>query len=180
MQEDINLKLSMLLDNELKSKEALQLLEQIQNDSELERKWNRLNITSLAIRSKSKVLHQADFISRVSQAIESEPVDINLPPIHKTSSVNKSVIWALAASIAFMMFIGYKLLPTEAAKPEAVVATTELETGSVDIPITAANINPVNDLIFDDYLMTHNETSYSTGTQGLLPYARVVGYNPEK
>lgn len=171
----------MLLDDELQPKEALELLKQIQNDSELESKWNRLNIASLALKSETKVLHQADFIDRVSRAIESEPVNLSQPQARNAFSANRPIVWALAASIAFMALIFYKFSPTRPVGPAEVVAVKPMATKPiVEMGVTTADINPVADLIFDDYLVTHNESSYSTRTVGFLPYARVVSYNRDK
>ena len=99
MQDDIEMKLSMLFDNELDSKEALELFEQMREDENLKAKWDRYNLVSLAVKGESSSPVTANFVEKVGQAIQLEPT-ILAPRRHsKTLFSNPVLATAVAASV---------------------------------------------------------------------------------
>lgn len=175
MLEDYEKKMVLLLDNELSVEEALDVLQQIEKSEELKLRWNRYNITSSAL--KSNIFPVTDLTSQLSKRLESEPSI--LASQHKKSSSYKGrmVAAALAASIALITVISMsnfeKPSLSDSAKPTVVVKSPP---PSIDPQLATDSEPPALDPRFNRYLFTHNESTYETGTQGILPYARVVSY----
>ncbi len=180
MQDDIEMKLSMLFDNELDSKEALDLFEQMRGDENLQAKWNRYNLASFAVKGETSSSITTNFVEQVGQAIQLEPT-ILAPGRHsKTLFSNPVLATAIAASVfAFaVLSVNYfnslePLVPEPIAENSVPVAQQFVSQDSdehlhpLDLPL---------DPLIDQYILTHNETSYSAGNPGMLPYARVISY----
>ena len=177
MQEDLEIKMSMLVDDELDSKEALQVLSEISTNPELRAKWNRYKSMSYALRHDSVVLPKPSFFHSVSQALDDEPTIIGPSIARQKARQNyPAIAAALAASVvAVVIFIGSNL-PVGLNKPlESTVASSEKERPVAIQKVQLAK-SPTVPSRLNDYLITHDESIYSAGTQSMLPYARVVSH----
>ncbi len=177
MQEDLDLKVSMLVDGELDPAEAIRVLDEIRQNPQLRAKWNRYNAASLSMKSHSKVFPDATFFDKVSQVLESEPVILNPSRSRKKASNRFAYAAALAASFVIVGFFAWSMVPKEFNQSpiEPILSTVETY---------PANVQLVNQLSvprrLNDYLITHNESAYQSGGQNILSYARVVSYSTEK
>lgn len=176
MEQNRVIKVSMLLDDELNEGEALSLLEQIESDDGLKEKWFRYNTASLAIKSDAFLALQADLVGKVRQAIAQEPTVLSSP----TSTVKPSRIYsvfagALAASVVIMAVI---VVNKQSADTGAMMVADK----GVESPLHQAQLQAAksSETRFHGYLLNHNESAYSMGTLGMLPYARVVSYGAKQ
>ncbi|MGH8557219.1 MAG: sigma-E factor negative regulatory protein, partial [Methylococcales bacterium] len=176
MQEDLDIKISMLLDGELASGEALKVFNRIRNESALRAKWMRYNIASFAFKEKSAMFTDAGFFDRVSRALEHEaPIVGPNPGARKKLLPNPAYSMALAASVALVAVIVWSGIPSSTGTPDnrsnrsGLVATQ----GEAPAPVLPVKLEPAERPAlpkrFNDYLITHNESTYTTGAQTMMP-----------
>jgi negative regulator of sigma E activity len=188
MQEDLDIKISMLLDDELESREALRLFTRIRNESTLRAKWLRYNAVSCAFRGKSAILPDSNFFDRVSKALDEE-AQVARPrafPRRKPLRMT-SIAVALAASVAVIAVIVWSGVPGLFNNPGNPFNGVDLvffkrtASHAPALPIPAkADQNPAVPRRLNDYLITHNESTYTTGAQTMMPFARVVSYTYDR
>lgn len=192
MQEDPDIKISMLLDDELASEEALKIFNRIRNESALRAKWIRYHIISCACKEKSSIMTDAGFFDRVSKALEQEPTVI-APKLNTARKLSKIPVFslALAASVALVSVILWSGIvglpenaPTNVTNGDRLALSNPALNSSPPIK-TSARLQPARlpaqkqilPKRFNDYLITHNESTYTSGAQTMMPYARVISYS---
>ncbi len=173
MHENFEEKISMLLDNELNSAEAISLLERIEQDEQLKQIWDRYNKVSLTLKSNRYIHVDRHFSDRIKNDIHLSRE--TLPQMRPNQ--NKNWGYALAASIVGVSFLTWTYLQTQSLPQNAIEPIALVE----PIPKSNEKLDSVHqddalDSRLNDYLVTHNESAYSAGVQGMLPYARVVSY----
>ncbi len=176
MEQNRVIKVSMLLDDELNEEEALSLLEQIESDDGLKEKWFRYNTASLAMKSDSTVALEADLVDKVRRAIAREPAVFSAPTAHRKSSRIYSIFaGALAASVVIAAVI---VVNKQSADMSGNAGAMMVANKDVELPLHQAQPAEArsSEARFNGYLLNHNESAYSMGTLGMLPYARVVSY----
>jgi sigma-E factor negative regulatory protein RseA len=178
MEQNRVIKVSMLLDDELNEEEALSLLEQIESDDGLKEKWFRYNTASLAIKSDSIVVLEADLVDKVRQAIAREPAVFSTPAsTGKPSRIYNVFAGALAASVVIVAVIVVKQPADTGGDAATMVADKGVESLLHQAQPAEAKSSEAR---FHGYLLNHNESAYSMGTLGMLPYARVVSYGAKQ
>ncbi|MGJ0430119.1 sigma-E factor negative regulatory protein [Methylobacter sp.] len=180
MHEDLNQKISQFLDNELSTDETLSLLQKIQQNAELRDKMNRYAAVSHALKTDTFLSPRSDFVERISQEIQHEPVYM-LPQHNKFKRSHK--ISALAASIAIIAVIASQSMDhqTEQYQPSPIeVAQSQLPEQSSDSIVYRDQTRqyPVNTR-FNDYLQAHNSSVYTNGEVNFQSFASVTVYNRE-
>ncbi|MEF3074357.1 sigma-E factor negative regulatory protein [Methylobacter sp. Wu1] len=180
MHEDLNQKISQFLDNELSADESLSLLQKIQQNAELRDKMNRYAAVSHALKTDTFLSPRSDFVERISQEIQHEPVYM-LPQHNKFKRSHK--ISALAASIAIIAVIASQSMDhqTEQYQPSPIeVAQSQLPEQSSDSIVYRDQTRqyPVNTR-FNDYLQAHNSSVYTNGEVNFQSFASVTVYNRE-
>lgn len=173
MQDDIKQKMSMLLDDELSTDESLRLLERIEDDDLLKDWWHRYSAASLALKSDAYVNLTENFVARISEKIKNEPTVI--APQSSRVRILYSGWAAVAASVIVIAVIVVGNLPEKGEKTRPAVNMAQSQRVQVVEEKTGQQEN--TDPRFEDYLEAHNESSYSTVTPNLLPYARVVSHS---
>lgn len=178
MQDDLEIKMSMLIDDELNSEEALEVLSQIRNDPQLREKWNRYKSMSYSLRHDSVVLPKPSFFDSVSQALEREVTTIG-PVIAKESRGKKlpAIMMALAASIAGVAIFSWSNFASNLENPLQQTVASKVSATPTKLPKVQLANSPAVPSRLNDYLITHDESIYSAGSQTMLPYARVVSYS---
>jgi sigma-E factor negative regulatory protein RseA len=177
MHEDLNQKISQLLDDELNRHETLSLLKKMQSDSDLKDKLDRYGAISHALKTEIFLLPEPDFSAKISQQIRLEPTYL-LPKPKPRQFKRSHRILAAAASIAVVSVIVGRGLNFPSA---------EIQTSSVmQMPVTASSSPlvsapqseqyPVNKQI-NDYLQAHNSSVYINGQANFQPYTRVTAYS---
>lgn len=192
MDEELNQKISQLIDNELSHEEALSLLQLMRKQPQLQDKMSRYEAISHAVKAEAFVPTRSDFAERVRQQIQSEPA--YLLPQHKTSRRNYK-IFALAASVAAVAIMVSRIpyAPDESisvpeiamVQPQEPVPAKEAmaEPQAQEPPSVSVAFRPVDqdqfNARFNDYLQAHSESVYIDGQTNFQPYARVAAYGRE-
>ena len=189
MDEELNQRISQLIDNELSHDEVLSLLQKMRKQPQLQDKMSRYEAISHALKAEVFLPARFDFAERVRQQIQLEPA--YLLPQHKPLLRNYKM-FALAASIAAVAIMASHILhapiePFQApdlamVKPQAPAATiTDLQ--AQEKPSVSVAFRPVQqdqfNARFNDYLQAHSESVYINGQANFQPYARVTAYGQE-
>ncbi len=184
MQDDVNWKLSLLLDDELEPNEAIGLLEQIYRDSDLLAKWYGYQTIRQALKAGGGIQPHPDFLERVRVALADEVVLVS-------SDLSRQGRWvfnfkrlnfsrwtmplAMAAVVAMLVVVASKrvVFNSPDSAPQMVVAKPTLHSGGERLSQKASGYSQLEDY----YLLVHSEDSlYLTGPQHMLGYARIVSH----
>lgn len=207
MHEELNLRISQFIDEELDKHDALELLRSVQNHSELDEKMRRYEVVSQAIKSEMYLPIDSDFVSRVSKELEQEPV--YLIPQRNPTKQKYVKIAAVAASIALAAVVveqvnhnpsgNFQSLLMLAGNPvdEKMTPVDEFDRqlGSINLKenpsamVVANHQQTQNDTIkkvdqlpvderFDHYLQVHSGNLYASGSN-YQAYAQVASYGQE-
>ena len=98
MQEQVNEKISLFIDDELDSEHALSLLRTIQEDEELKDKLQRYHLVSQVLKNDTCYLLDSSFADNIHLQIRKEP--IYFFPVKKAGVNWRKTGLAVAASIA--------------------------------------------------------------------------------
>lgn len=169
VEDNLKEKLSSLIDGELEPLDSLRLFERIGKDSELNKQWARYSKISEAMRSGQVLFPDTGFVDRVSAALEAEPT-ILAPQARKPRTRERFVTAALAASLALVAVMVGKSLNDHSPLTESNLLAVADQTGAAG----RAEMDPQ----FRDYLVSHYETAYLSGAQGMLPSIRLASTGP--
>ncbi|NOT86009.1 MAG: sigma-E factor negative regulatory protein [Methylococcaceae bacterium] len=189
MSEPINQKISQFLDDDLNQSESLHLLTAMQQQPHLQATMQRYLLINQALKSKSIVVADVDFVAQIAQQLEQEPVYL-LPKRRREARNYKPVFLALAASISAMAIIVPITLKMNARHNVNPVALAQLQSEfSVDSPETIPTsggyelpepaqpmrLYPVNKR-FQDYLQAHNSSLYTNDPANFQTRAQLASY----
>lgn len=176
MHEDLNQKISQLLDDELDHQEALSLLKKIQSTPDLNNKLNRYEAISQTLKTDIFLLPDRDFSARISSLIEQEPIYF-LPQRRNIINHSRKLV-ATAASIAVIgMIAGLNMnQPVEDVKMASALQSSSTVSVNPGVASRKKESDPVNKQI-NDYLQAHNSSVYTNGQANFQPYARVTTYS---
>lgn len=180
MHEDLDQKISQFLDNELSVDEALNLLQKLQQHPELKDKMSRYATISHALKTDLYIPPRPDFVDRIRQEVQHEPVYM-LPQHQKFKRSHKiSAIAASIAAIAVIMSQSVNYRAGQHPTPSIEVAQTELPEPPADsaVYMDQPGQYPVNTR-FNDYLQAHNGSVYTNGEVNFRSFASVTVYNQE-
>lgn len=183
-------RLSCLVDGELHGAELDRAVGEVKGSPEQQQRWSRYHLAVDAMKKSLPVtLVKEDFASRVMQSIESEPTV--LAPHSKssrTSPIRHPLAGlAVAASVTAVVIFGARNYFTAGDTAAPVAQAPQVQSAPVvaAAPAPAANVATVaaeQQAVPDQmqaklnrYLLNHNQSAI--GMHGMLPYARIVGYN---
>ena len=180
--------LSALVDDELADMEIDLVLRRLSRDSEARDRWERYHLISDVIQGHHVPAALAtNFAARIRQAIEAEPLP--QPVARPLPAWYKPVAgFGLAASVVLMALFGLKLNQTEVLQPATPLAATTSTpfTAAAALPIQTAAItrlaDPAREPVearLSHYLVNHNGYASMNSVNGMLPYVRMVGYQPQ-
>lgn len=182
MFDELNQKISRLVDDDLSYQESLSLLNKIKAQPDLQQKLQRYEAISHAIKSESFVQVDADFARRVSGSIQAEPVYLGTRRKSFIKSyASLSALAASAAALAILVFQGSDSPPhpqmMAISQPMTIAANAELPPS----PQTVKNDSEpeLARKRFIEYLQAHNSSRYIDEPVSLRPYARTVRYQQE-
>ena len=162
---DLKEKLCLMLDDELSPGESLKLLDHIERNSDARKQWRRYCLISEAMKTGRVVVPDAGFVDRVSSVLRNELV-ILAPRAARRRIPEKMVTGALAASLALLaVFVGHSVSEYTPSRGGDRFALAK---------VTAPSARSSVDAEFRDFLVTHHETAYLAGAQGMLPSVRLV------
>lgn len=166
MRNQLNEKLSLLVDDELAIQPADQVLKQIISDPELAAKWQRYQLISKAIKQQPAVLIENEFASKIQSRLNQEPV--YLLPNKQTAFMQKKAWLAVAACLAVLSVWLYKPQSERVlALPQDYQQLSQVEKA------------PSNELDLDLYLQAHANTAYISQIEPRQNLVRVVGFQQE-
>ena len=176
MDEELNQKISQLIDNEISPGEALSLLHKMQTQSRLLDKMFRYEAISHALKSEVYLSPPSDFTERVRQQIQHEPA--YLLPQHKPFLRSYKIL-ALAASIAVVAVIASRSMnaPVETFQAPAIAVAEPPAQESPPLSVSAQQLEQEQvNMRFNDYLRAHSDSVYINGQANFQSYARVAAY----
>lgn len=199
MADNLDEKVSALVDGELPHDEIEGVFDVLKRDEPSQACWGHYHLISDALKNNLPDRLPEDFVTRVSQALETEPHFVAPPPRPAKTPfhLRPTVGFALAASVAAVAFLGLgwnnqvgveqgpslavnaingaALAPTAVSARVPVISYTKVHgrQWDVDQPAVISKLN--------DYLLNHDQFSSTAGMRnGVLPQARIVGYeHPE-
>ncbi len=192
MADNLDEKVSALVDGELSHAEVDGVFDMLKRDKPSQACWRHYHLISDALKNNLPDRLPEDFVGRVSQALEAEP-HYALPPRRpaKAPFLHKPTIgFALAASVAAVAFLGLgwnnqigveqgpslavnevNIAPTTVSTTVPAISYTKVHGRQWDVEQPAV-ISKLN-----DYLLNHDQYSSAAGMRnGMLPQARIVGY----
>lgn len=191
MADNLDEKVSALVDGELPREEVDNLFNELKRDKATQACWRHYHLISDALKNNLPDKLPEDFVNRVSLAIEAEPYLLSPPRRnYKVQSFLKPAVgFALAASVAAVAFLGLgwnthtavEQVPSLAAN----VTPTTFNTVSTAPAISYSNVHgrqwdveqPAMISKLNDYLLNHDQYSSVAGMHnGVLPQVRIVGY----
>ncbi len=159
---------SAFMDGELDDAQAF--LDQLKVDDDLRATWSRYH----AIRDSlhHRYLPGASVLAaRVAAALEQEPVLLMpLNKRHNKKPASHALGWAAAASVILIMALWF----TQTISITGDNGNIFEITSNGQTPQATAEVEQT----LSDYIVNHNEYSASTKMQGMLPYTRLVSYEP--
>ncbi|MFM8340701.1 MAG: sigma-E factor negative regulatory protein [Methylomonas sp.] len=161
MQDKLNEKLSLLLDDELESQQALSLISKIKTDADLRGKFQRYQLISQAIKKQDVYPLDEDFVGKIQQRLHAEPT--YLVPVKPRISPRQKALYAIAASL----LLAVVWLVSSQQQP----ASDLYQVAAIEQPAAQAQI--------DDYLQAHDNSVYVSHRNFPQAYTRVVGYQQE-
>ncbi|MFO1422567.1 MAG: sigma-E factor negative regulatory protein [Candidatus Competibacteraceae bacterium] len=179
--------LSAMVDGEVAASEIDWVLRRLSRDSDARDRWERYHLISDMIQDHAPVVLDIDFAARIRAAIEAEPLP--QPVARPLPAWYKPVTgFALAASVALMALYGLKLNQTDTLPPTAPFAAAPiLSTPASSLPVQTVAVAQPADLAsepfgtrLNTYLVNHNGYASRNSMHGVLPYVRMVGYQPDR
>ncbi len=176
MSEQMNQKISQYLDRDLSRSDTLELFKTMQQDEQVQAKLQRYLIAQQALKAKPVIMADSDFLSKVKQELEHEPVYIQPP---KPAQLHhKPALWALAASIVAVAIIVPTWIKTTQTVPLGTMAMVQKSTTADFESSDRVRVYPVNQR-FQDYLQAHNGSLYTNGTAKLKAQTHLASYDQE-
>jgi sigma-E factor negative regulatory protein RseA len=193
MTDDINERISALLDNELESNLTSTTLTQLQGDEALRNKWDRYHLIGDAMRGEAVRLSAESIADRVRTQIDNEPPNAAYEkPIPLAGRRSSFPRWSrtaggalLAASVAAITVVTFpQLTGTESGiEPQMVVENTRPASQApylIQSSTRWKNLSePKVESKLNRYLIDHNEY-VAPGGIGVIPYTSFVSYDTER
>ena len=175
MQEELNSKISELVDHELSVEDALILLNSVNEFPELEKKLYRYRTVSKVLKADTFIYSDFDFVNRVKREVQHDPV--YLLPGKQRKSRNHKIFLALAASITVMAIIIYGGMTNPIEDKLSLLQLAASTTLQHDESDRGDLQTPNNE--FNDYLEAHRGSLYMAGSPAYQSYVRLADYEQE-
>jgi sigma-E factor negative regulatory protein RseA len=191
--EQINEQVSALMDGELDKSHQSLLIKRLSQDPELQRQWERFHLISDVLKNNTPFCIGKGFTEGISKAIEAEPeMDVVQTQAGHVSHLKKKVAgFAVAASVAVLGILGGQhvifqedLVSPQIAQTDTLNQPTVVAGGITQptlVSLTGSSNHTgkqltINDPYLNEYLINHHVHAEGASVHGLLPYARIVGY----
>ena len=193
MADNLEEKLSALVDGEMPREEIDSLLDGLKHDEASQACWRHYHLISDALKNNLPDELPENFVNRISLALESEPL-LSTPPRRAANAptfLRPTIGFALAASVAAVAFIGLgwntqtgvEQMPTLASN--TATAPSGITTVSTQPMVSYTNVHgrqwdveqPELASKLNDYLVNHDQYSAGDGMHNsVLPQVRIVGF----
>lgn len=164
MQQQLNEKLSMLIDDQLESRQACELLKTMSDDVQLQAKARRYHLISQAIKNDGYLTAEDGFARQLHHRLRDEPIYL-LPKKSRTNlDWQKTLGLAAAASMAMVAVLVFS---------QSEKQTQLLDRGN---SMAMAHAPTTDHAKFKEYLQAHDNTWYVNNKAGVQQYTRLAGY----
>lgn len=193
-------KFSSFVDGELTSQDLERMVVKLGKDRELKKHWERYQLIGDVLKSNLSRHINRDFARRIMKVIEImefEPATLaSRYTVRRYSPLVKQISGlAIAASVMVVAgFIMQSLMVTDDKVPlPSIAKTSDIHSSKQIVRVTDTKkntpppISPLSPPIYSQvpihinkYLVNHNQHAMGIpmGIHGVLPYARMIGYNP--
>jgi len=196
MTDQLNEKISSLVDGELNDVDSQQTVSILVGDKEKSCCWERYHLISDTIKRNLPRVVDCQLASRVMAELENEPT-VLAPHSHKPSSLSRRMAGlAVAASVATVAVLGVQYMYQEdgsvPARQMATISGSGMNTASAPVspgfnnrdvqtvtqtfeqsPLPAQTNKQIIQQIHR-YLIDHNQRASRGAVQGVMPYARII------
>lgn len=182
--------ISALMDGELYGPEAGHALDELKRDAGLKTCWGRYHLISDVLRNHAPHHLRHGVAESVMCLMRNEPPlrARGWRVIRSPQMLKPLAGFALAASVAVLAILS---VPNTLFTPRSTDNSPLAAAPSTPRPVAVASAGvstsahweqarPALESRLNHYLTSHNEYSTSAGIQGVLPYARIVAYDPDK
>jgi len=185
MNDEIREQISALADDELSAAERPLLLGRLQRDPGLRACLGRYELIGEVMRGAGEVA-TLGVAEAVQKALTAE-APLSIPGTGARALwVKPAAGVAVAASVALVAVLSVNGLRKSGPEPQApVIASTQPAVGGAVVARVNDSggeqwdrLDPLIDKRLSGYLVNHNEYAASRGVQGVMPYVRIVGYDP--
>lgn len=190
MSDELNERLSALVDGESGDLEGGFALSEILADVNVRRRWERYHLIKQSMKGELPPSVEKDFAAGVMARIESESLQVgptSRPKAGWSRLFQPVAGFAIAASVAVVAVVAWQDLNDGSDTPQ-LVAQRSLATPLASQTIAASapqdgthwdHQQPAVESRLNTYLVNHAE--YGSGRlQGMLPHVRVVGYDQSR
>lgn len=202
MNVEINKQISQFLDDELHHQELEDLLLRVTKEPELQKKLDRYQSVSYALKTDEYLKVKDDFLSHIKHQVNQEPHHFLPSQLikRKPVAVWQKVSLAMAASVACVSIVvsqqdGFtgSIVPQqvemvsqqinfkEITLPKETVIVAQAQTSVAALKSQNSTQQPRQSQHerFKAYLQAHSNDLYTHGSFRVQPYARVAGYGKE-
>ncbi len=180
MNEELNLKLSLYIDNELEANEVTAFKKELLQNPELQAGLKRYQLIGRAIKYSPTIVTNASFLESIKDQLEQEPS--YFLPQHKTKQKHFKQLAVVASFLTVAIISAYSVKFIQLSPKESVglqVAQKPVPKTSVEKSPQIASTTfeqPLNKQI-NDYLKAHNESLKANPDSVYQPYTRLSAYD---
>jgi len=173
---------SALLDDELSNHQLHDLADKLEQDQELKDAYSRYALVSDVLHNHVPDSVDIDFSQHVSKALQQEPTVLGgFKQRYHLPVVAKQIAGlAMAASVTAVAILGIQSYSVSEQPAAPVIASVPVAPAAINdsdwIRVNGVNWNNQEQVEsrLNNYLVNHHV--YSSGMQGILPYAKIVSY----
>jgi sigma-E factor negative regulatory protein RseA len=176
--------LSAYMDDELGADSADKLVKQLHEDDALKEKWARYHLVRDIVKRETAADLAHNLAERVSLAIDNEPVILAPGRLDRkpVSAFARQVAGlAVAASITAITILTIQEVNKEIQPAANQVAVAKSGNTWIRAAGTHWNVDePSIESQLNAYIVKHNEYATSASMRGMMPYARIAGYDTDR
>ena len=179
--DQIHEQLSAYMDGELPETEQPLLRRRLENDPVLRARWSRYHLVRDVLHNHTLPSARFDISARVHEALIEEPGHPKAGG-GRAHAYKPFVGAAIAASVALLAILGVQRISQVSAPAPATVAVAQTPAPGVADYRRVAGARwdlgqPEVENNLNQYLLSHKRHADGSGMPGMLPYARIVGYD---
>jgi sigma-E factor negative regulatory protein RseA len=175
--------MSAFLDGETSPQESDRVVAALKSEEALRARWERFHLARAAMKRELPADLATGLAKRVNAGLDAEPAILVPPRVRKTHGVRRHVAtFAVAASLTAVAILGIQRFADEGRNPVTgnQVASAPQQGEWVRAAGTRWNLSqPAVESKLNGYVVNHNEHATAAGMRGMLPYARIAGYDTE-
>jgi negative regulator of sigma E activity len=173
--DEIELRLSCLLDGEIDEASCRSVLDRVRGDDDASRRWELLNCVGDAMRSAEVAAwHRPGFVGRVSAALEREPTVLAPAALPRRTGARRWLLpgAGVAAAAAIVLAVGLSAGPLSSPSGGLANAPAGIQAPTI---AAAGPIEVARSPVLERYLAAHRELADPSLMPFSTPYVRTSG-----